>query len=205
MLPDSEVGHDTGDAVNGDAGDCSGYVAESVCIVDGCFAPAGCVMMGSPPDEPGRDTLEEQVPVTFDRVFWVQQHEATLADWTAEGFATPTAMTQDIDTCADPDCPVTGVTWFEAIAFANMYSERQLWPNCYELDGCTGEMGERIVCDTVTPVYDGEGYCFGYRVPASAWVHGVAQFLPLALSQLTPSEVNNPCTRAFKSSSEACS
>ena len=169
VLPDSEVGPDSGHDAAPDAGDCNGFVAKPFCDLQ-CYAPVGCFLMGSPPDEPGRDPLEAQVRVTFDKMFKIMPHEVTIAEWTAEGFPVPTAMTADIDACTDPDCPVTGVTWFEALAFANAFTAHweSPWSACYDLQGCTGAVGEGMVCDTVTPILNDGVSCAGYRVPTSA-------------------------------------
>jgi formylglycine-generating enzyme required for sulfatase activity len=70
--------------------------------------------------------------------------------------------------CADKDCPVGNVTWFETLAFANLLSQREGYAQCYVLEGCQGELGGGMVCETArlaeASVYD----CPGYRLPTGA-------------------------------------
>jgi len=168
VISESLSDGDSADTAEADAGDCDGFEAEPLCLQGECFSPAGCFMMGSPADEPGHTPLEAPARVSFDLGMMTWQHEVTRADWTALGFPIPAGFTEDIAACTDDDCPVTGITWFEALAFANAYSVTKSSEPCYVLDGCTGAMGEGMVCETVTPVHDGKGYCGGCRVPTSA-------------------------------------
>jgi formylglycine-generating enzyme len=141
-----------------------------------CTLPAGCFVMGSPVDEPGRGLRnEEQTKVTLTHSFAIGQYEVTGADFTEQGLPIPSKVFADgpyagKGNCLDADCPVGNVTWFEAVAFSNLLSERHDPPlqPCYVLEGCTGDLGAGLVCQSVTllapTVYD----CEGYRLPTDA-------------------------------------
>jgi formylglycine-generating enzyme required for sulfatase activity len=57
------------------------------------FIPAGTFTMGSPPDEPGRRSNEEQQRVTLTRPFYLQSTEVTVGQWRA--FARDTGYQTD--------------------------------------------------------------------------------------------------------------
>jgi formylglycine-generating enzyme required for sulfatase activity len=127
--------------------------------------------MGSPPDEwIGRALVsEDQVDVTLTRSFLIQQFENTQAQWTALGLPNPSGLMKDgTGDCADPECPVGNVTWFEVVEFANRLSESEGKPRCYDLQGCAGEEGAGLHCASVAltsaTLYD----CGGYRLPTQA-------------------------------------
>lgn len=159
--------------------DASGCVHPPVtpdCSEGFCTIPAGCFVMGSPPDEPGRGLRnEERTAVTLTRSFLIGQYEVTQADFTEQGLASPSKVFKDgpyvgKGNCLEAECPVGNVTWFEAVAFANLLSERSEppLPACYKLEGCSGELGAGLTCQAVTldtpTVYD----CAGYRLPTDA-------------------------------------
>jgi sulfatase modifying factor 1 len=61
------------------------------------------------------------------------------------------------------------VSWFDAVAFANLLSEKHGLLPCYELVNCTGTIGQKnLSCEgvdlSVDPIYD----CQGYRLPTEA-------------------------------------
>lgn len=69
------------------------------------------------------------------------------------------------------NCPVQGLNWFEAIAFANEVSDRDGFTQCYTLSGCDETViGVDFSCDAVEinsptgSLYD----CEGYRLPTEA-------------------------------------
>jgi hypothetical protein len=51
------------------------------------------------------------------------------------------------DFCLEANCPIANVNVFDAIAFANLYSEQRGLPPCYDLRECTGEVGSGPQCD----------------------------------------------------------
>jgi formylglycine-generating enzyme required for sulfatase activity len=152
-----------------DAVGCSAPAPVAACDGGFCAIPAGCFVMGSPPTEWGHPAVaEDQVAVTLTRAFEIAQHETTQAEWTSLGFDNPSTQDKNAVDCADPQCPVGHVTWFEALSYANERSRRESGSACYALTGCTGTVGQGLVCSSVTitapTVYD----CAGYRLPTDA-------------------------------------
>ena len=113
-----------------------------VCIESGSFE------MGSPSGELGRDSDELQRTVTLTRAFLLQATEVTAREYRALMGASPS-----VSACGS--CPVEGVTWYEAIAYANALSRAEGLPECYCTDG---------VVDVGETMYD----CVGYRLPTEA-------------------------------------
>ena len=139
-----------------------------------CTIPAGCFIMGSPDSELWRgEATERPTAVTLTHAFKVAQHELTWKKW-AEVVPTtpskPAAVIEGPTTCMDADCPLRYVTWFEALQFANLLSQRHepaLSP-CYQLTGCEGELGAEMICTQVTLTTDSVYDCEGYRLPTEA-------------------------------------
>ena len=132
--------------------------------------PAGTFIMGSPPTEFGRGKFDEdQVSVTLTHSFFVARHETTLQEWSALGLDTPNAFDAG-RTCLDPSCPVTEVTAWEALAFANLYSRAQVppLPECYALGACSGTIGHGLTCTSVAANAASIYECLGYRLPTEA-------------------------------------
>jgi sulfatase modifying factor 1 len=144
------------------------------CAGGWCRIPAGCFIMGSPETEPWRgESTEIPTAVTLTHPFEIGQHELTWREWealVARRPEKPEPVVTRIATCAEPACPVLWTTWFEALAIANLMSERHEPPlaPCYELSGCEGELGGGMRCTavalTATSLYD----CEGYRLPTEA-------------------------------------
>jgi formylglycine-generating enzyme len=136
-----------------------------------CKIPAGCYVAGSPETEFGRGLISEpEVVITLTNSFVVQQTEVTQAQWQMLGLRDPSPFGNYPDgvACISDDCPVTNVSWLEALAYANKLSEKHGLPLCYELPGCTGKPGEEFSCQdsnlTTSRTYD----CRGYRLPMVA-------------------------------------
>jgi formylglycine-generating enzyme required for sulfatase activity len=145
-----------------------------------CRIPPGCFVKGSPLDEIGHPaTVENQVAVILTRGFWIQQYEVTQADWIAMALHNPAGpfMYQAGGDCTgDPRCPVGNVTWFEALGFANLLSEKHDPPlsPCYMLVGCTGELGSEMVCQSAALTTPTLYECEGYRLPSDAeWEYAI--------------------------------
>lgn len=80
----------------------------------------GTFMMGSPPDEPGRDRDERQHRVTLTKGFYMQTTEVTQGQWKAIMGYNPS----NFKDCGD-DCPVEQVSWNEAQEFIKKLNKRE--------------------------------------------------------------------------------
>jgi len=74
--------------------------------------PAGEFLMGSPPDESGRNNDETQHRVRISRDFWMGQTEVTQGLWKAVMGSNPSHFSN----CGD-DCPVEKVSWDDCQEF----------------------------------------------------------------------------------------
>lgn len=88
--------------------------------------------------------------------FRLQRTEVTQAQWRDVTGMDPSYH----EAC--PDCPVEQVTWWDAVTFANLLSERHGLASCYVIEGCEGENTPGRVCRTVEFVGLG---CEGFRLP----------------------------------------
>lgn len=157
--------------------DCRQPAPSSKCAAGFCRVEPGCFVMGAPRDEfgVGRYT-DRQVQVRISRAFELQQTEATRRQWRAVKWPFPKAKPQEppsepepaAKVCTELDCPVANVSWFDALAFANRYSELQGLEPCYALADCTGEVGNGFVCSVVKVNAASPYACSGYRLPSEA-------------------------------------
>ncbi len=131
------------------------------------YIPAGTFTMGSPISEPDRGSDETQHEVTLTRAFWMKQTEVTQGEWQTlmgnnpslfQGPSYPDAVNR----------PVEMVSWWDALAFANLMSSNAGLSSCYTLTGCSGTPGGgNYECTDAT--FAGAG-CTGYRLPTeSEW------------------------------------
>jgi serine/threonine protein kinase len=88
----------------------------------------GTFVMGSLSKEPGRGETEQAHNVTITYPFLVSAYEVTQKEWEEITYRRPTAFTG-----CGPTCPVTDVSWFDAVEFANRLSERSKLETCYEI------------------------------------------------------------------------
>jgi formylglycine-generating enzyme required for sulfatase activity len=84
------------------------------------YIPPGSFTMGSPPDEPRRYEGERQHQVTLTKGFYLQTTEVTQGQWRALMGENPSYFRN----CGD-DCPVEGVTWYDAQAFIRKLNEKE--------------------------------------------------------------------------------
>jgi formylglycine-generating enzyme required for sulfatase activity len=73
--------------------------------------PSGTFNMGSPEDEPGRDSDETLHQVTLTKSYYLQTTEVTQAQWEAVMGNNPSFFS------GCPDCPVESVSWADVQAF----------------------------------------------------------------------------------------
>jgi len=118
--------------------------------------------MGSPSDEIGREADEgPQRRVTLTRALRMKATEVTQTEWRSLMGNNPSSFSS----CGD-DCPVEGVSWWEAAAYTNALSASSGLPACHVLEGCTGTPGSgSYSCSQAT--FAGPG-CSGYRLPTEA-------------------------------------
>jgi formylglycine-generating enzyme required for sulfatase activity len=123
--------------------------------------PAGSFMMGSPDNEPGRDSNEgPQRRVELTRPFWMMETEVTQGQYQRLMGYNPSAFKN-----CGANCPVEQVNWHEACAYANALARNQELEECYT---CSGS-GRGVTCE-VKSQYRGSGYynCKGWRLPTEA-------------------------------------
>ena len=112
--------------------------------------PPGSFLMGSPQNEPGRREDELQHYVTLTRGFYLQSRPVTQRDWQK-------IMKNNPSFFVDPsgDHPVEGISWLDAVAYANALSRAE------GLDPCYDRWGNTVVGQSL---FD----CTGYRLPTEA-------------------------------------
>jgi formylglycine-generating enzyme required for sulfatase activity len=160
--------------------------------------------MGSPNDEPCRNKGEKQHRVVLSGSFVLRQHEVTRGelsrvmpkelmpavnwdgDWQSRICHAACQQKNDKESCTQ-DCPMTGVSWHLAAAYANQLTLVELEKKCQvclneggritckpadpsycQCYRCTGT-GHSLACGTA-PQYEGEKIysCPGYRLPTEA-------------------------------------
>jgi formylglycine-generating enzyme required for sulfatase activity len=165
---------------------------EDLCVSTGFnLISNGYFTMGSPVDEPGRDTNETQHTVTLTYDFEMSVYETTqeqyvdVLGWNPSFFG-PNGGGDD---CGD-DCPVEWVSWYDALAYANELSTDAGYDACYLLSNVVcqddtnvgtnymtcmntvqgGIKSASVALHGVTSVYD----CEGYRLPTeSEWEYTI--------------------------------
>jgi len=157
-----------------DATPCVHPAVVAACENGWCQIPSGCFIMGSPDSELWRgESTEVPTAVTLTHPFEIAQYELTWQAWAAVvpvAPSKPAAVVEDPTTCTDAGCPLRYATWFEALGFANLLSGRHDPPlaPCYDLEGCSGDIGTGMTCTgvglTAASVYE----CEGYRLPTEA-------------------------------------
>lgn len=128
------------------------------------WIPAGRFYMGTPVDESVRLTDEQAHPVTITRSFLMKRSEVTQEEWMA--------LSGGVHPLWRPcgDCPVAGVDWNAAAAFANATSLAEGIEPCYVFPECEGS--DMLWQDGGTgrcpgPTFVGHS-CDGYRLPTEA-------------------------------------
>lgn len=116
--------------------------------------PAGTYTIGSPSDEAGRFENETLRTVTLDWPFAIAVTEVTREQYERVMGVDPSS---DQGCLPEAKCPVTDVSWLDAVTYANRLSEQdpEVEP-CYRIEG-----------DEVSVIGTLQG-CTGYRLPTEA-------------------------------------
>ncbi len=131
---------------------------------------AGEFVMGSPPDEEGRQHNEgPQRTVRITRAFWMRATDVTigeyeeLREWTGATW-TPGYSPSKLDKGQ------SSITWWDALIWCNGRSRAEGLPPCYTLECADGALGPQIICtDVRVNAPDGNPLlCEGYRLPTEA-------------------------------------
>lgn len=155
--------------------DCKHPPVEAKCNDGFCRIPPGCFVAGSPECQVRRGAYSEpEAQVTLTHAFEMSQHEVTQGEWVAHGLpnrATPPSYDAGAlsayGSCLEPTCPATNFSWFDALEYANRASKAHSppLPECYALEGCTGEPGLAMKCLTARTIPRDAYMCRGYRLP----------------------------------------
>jgi len=84
------------------------------------YIEPGTFMMGSPPDEPGRDDDEDQHQVTLTHGFYLAVAEVTQGEWRSIMGNNPSYFSH-----CGKDCPVETVSWKDCQEFIQRLNERE--------------------------------------------------------------------------------
>ncbi len=84
------------------------------------YIPPDTFMMGSLPDEPGRDKDERCYEVTLSQGFYMQTTEVTQGQWQAVMGKNPSNFFD----CGD-NCPVEGVSWYDVQQFIKELNKKE--------------------------------------------------------------------------------
>lgn len=127
--------------------------------------------VGSPDDEVVREDWnsdESLHTVTVTRDFFMQRTEVTQRLWmktvgaSVQGYEKPFRF----HACGQ-ECPAESVTWYETVAFANLYSAQHDQPPCYQT--ARGDVYSWADAAVSAPVRWPAGFeCRGFRLPTEA-------------------------------------
>ncbi len=103
------------------------------------LVPKGSFTMGSPTTEPERYSNEVQHPVTLTTDFWMAESEVTQSQYRNLTGSSPSYFQGD-------DLPVEQVSWYEAVAYCNALSVKEMLTPCYQINGTTVGWAEGVKC-----------------------------------------------------------
>ena len=146
-------------------GACEEGKAAQAVVPEGLDTPEGFARIGRSKFRMGSDASrrEQEHPVTLTRSYFIQKTEVTRAQWLeVTGEAGPTSFPE-----CGADCPVDGVTWYEAVAFANAVSLRDGLEVCY-LTPKGRPYKLKDARRNLMPDWTQGGDCLGWRLPTEA-------------------------------------
>jgi formylglycine-generating enzyme required for sulfatase activity len=124
----------------------------------------GTFQMGSPTDEPNRNSEETQHEVTL-TAFKMSKYPVTQAQYEAVTGNNPSYFTTSVSPeTSTGNRPVEKVTWYDAVEFCNKLSEKEGLTPAYTITGRTPETGYPITSATIAPDWSANGY----RLPTEA-------------------------------------
>jgi formylglycine-generating enzyme required for sulfatase activity len=112
--------------------------------------PAGTFTMGSPGNEPGRNSDEVQHQVTLTHAMYVFKYEVTQSEWLA-------VMGWNTSGHSGANLPVETVTWYDAVSYCNQRSAGEGLAAAYTITDATYS-GNHITSATVTWNQAANGY-----------------------------------------------
>ncbi|MCL1994086.1 MAG: formylglycine-generating enzyme family protein [Spirochaetes bacterium] len=123
---------------------CSWYAAELPppppafeSMVDHVWIPGGTFTMGSPEEEGGNTNERPQRQVTISQGFWMGVYPVTRGQWEAVMGSDPSWHTGNPAAGETGLRPVTNVSWYDALVFANRLSVMDGLEPAYSINGST--------------------------------------------------------------------
>ena len=164
-VPSPELCNEVDDDCDGvvDPG-CNGCTGDQQLSAGWVCVPAtgiGTTVLGSDEHQPGRDDDERARHVRLTHAFLIQTTEVTRDDW-----ADRMLPREFSDAGARAGLPVDGVSWYDALTYANALSRQEGLQPCYQLSGCRVEQGGVLDCSDWEWA-DGPD-CEGHRLPTEA-------------------------------------
>lgn len=141
------------------------FAPTAVCRGGFCLVPAATFTMGSARDAawvPNHSDFFNRGPeirATVAAAFWIQATETTLEEWKQ---ATGEVHDPEMYDACGPECPVSSISLFAAMLFANQRSTKEGLSECYKMNGCTDGPKDARVCSKATYA----PACTGYRLPS---------------------------------------
>jgi formylglycine-generating enzyme required for sulfatase activity len=136
--------------------------------------PAGSFLMGSPLSEQDRVDDETQHLVTITRSFWMKKTEVTRKEWSLiTNYRLDEDDKYDSRKSYEDDVfgkyPMSGISFFDTLAYANALSIKEGFSACYDLSSCQGTpLSEEYNKFTCSGFLDFSLDCDGYRLPTEA-------------------------------------
>ena len=129
---------------------------------------SGRFLLGATEDAQRLGGLAPQHGVELRRTYFVAESPVTQEEWAQVWGELP----EGLNAC--PSCPVTRVTWWSALAFANRLSEQHGFAPCYVLAACLGDAAAGTLrCASHRYAFPAgtlqhPSRCVGYRLPTEA-------------------------------------